>query len=71
MTKNLKTYLKDIKMMANDFINETNRKGYITETGKIEDWSSQDKEKLREKINTRIEDIEKDLTKKYDNMHKE
>jgi hypothetical protein len=30
MTKNLKTYLKDIKMMANDFINETNRKGYIT-----------------------------------------
>ena len=57
--------------MATDFINETNRKGYITETGKIEDWSRQDKQKLTEKISSRIEQIEKDLTKKYDNMHKE
>jgi len=71
MKKNLSTYLKDIKMMATDFINETNRKGYITETGKIEDWSRQDKQKLTEKISSRIEQIEKDLTKKYDNMHKE
>jgi hypothetical protein len=36
MKKNLSTYLKDIKMMATDFINETNRKGYITETGALE-----------------------------------
>ena len=54
-----------------DYKNVSLLKQFITETGKIEDWSSQDKEKLREKINTRIEDIEKDLTKKYDNMHKE
>ena len=71
VSKNLKTYLKDIKMVAVDFINQTNRKGYITETGKIEDWSKQDKEKLTDKINSRIEQVEKDLTKKYDNMHKE
>jgi len=71
MTKNFKSYIKDLKEVAKDFIGETNRKGYITEAGKIEDWSGENTKEVRDRINSRIENLEKDLTKKYENMHKE
>ena len=71
MQKNLKTYIKDMQMLADDFISATNRKGYITEAGKIEDWSKQNTEELSNKIKTKIDNMEKDLTKKFDNVHKE
>ena len=63
--------MKDLKLVAEDFIGQANRKGYVTESGKVEDWSSENTKEVRERINTRIENLEKDLTKKYENMHKE
>jgi hypothetical protein len=68
---NVKTYLKDIKMYAKDFIGSSNRKGYISETGKIEDWSIQNKEDLTKKIHERIEKIEEDLTKNQESLNKD
>tara|TARA_R100001015_G_C4601654_1_gene156604 strand:- start:681 stop:1268 length:588 start_codon:yes stop_codon:yes gene_type:complete len=71
MLKNFKSYMKDLKHVAEDFIGNANRKGYITEAGKVEDWSTENTKEVRERINARIESMEKDLTKKYENMHKE
>ena len=71
MVDNIKTYLKDIKMYAEDFINQSDRRGYVTETGKIEDWSKQNKEELTKKIHERLQIIEEDLTKKQESLNKE
>ena len=71
MNKNFKSYMKELKEAASDFIGQTNRKGYITEAGVVEDWDSENTQEVQDRINNRIENLEKDLTKKYENMHKE
>ena len=58
-------------MYAEDFINQSDRRGYVTETGKIEDWSKQNKEELTKKIHERLQIIEEDLTKKQESLNKE
>ena len=63
--------MKDLKSVAEDFIGQINRKGYITESGKVEDWSSENKKEISDRIKIRIDGMEKALTKKYENMHKE
>tara|TARA_R110002051_G_scaffold196059_1_gene263880 strand:+ start:1161 stop:1748 length:588 start_codon:yes stop_codon:yes gene_type:complete len=70
-TKNLKSWIKDLHSAAEDFIEETNRSGYITETGKIEDWSKQNKKELSSIIRKRVKNIKEDLTKRCKNMNKE
>jgi len=60
---NLKTYIKDMEMLVADYVNGLNRKGYITEAGKIEDWSKQNTTTLSNKIEHKLNDLRKNLTK--------
>tara|TARA_R110000822_G_scaffold41842_2_gene113814 strand:+ start:2321 stop:2905 length:585 start_codon:yes stop_codon:yes gene_type:complete len=71
MTENYIDWLTDIKATAKDFISSVNRDGYITERGKIENWSKQDKQKITEKINKRIEFIESEIKENWQNRNKD
>jgi hypothetical protein len=57
--------------VAEEFISSTNRRGYITEAGKIEDWSKQDKTSVANTIRENAKNIEKDLDKKFETYEKE
>jgi transcription elongation factor Elf1 len=63
---NYKTWIKNMYEVVEDFISNTNRQGYITETGKIEDWSKQDKTIVANTIRENAKNIEEDLSKKFE-----
>ena len=56
--------------MAKDFIEATNKKGYITETGKIEDWSNQNKEEIKSIVSENVETIKTKITDQLEKMNK-
>ena len=68
---NIKSWVKQMHVVAKDFISKTNREGYITESGKIESWSKQDKTEITKTMTENIKQIEADITKKFKNINKE
>ena len=66
---NVKDWMKDLTDVAKNFIEETNRKGYITETGKIEDWSSQNKAEIEKTVNENVKKIKEDLTSQLEKLN--
>ena len=66
---NVKDWIKDLSDVAKDFIEETNRKGYITETGKIEDWSRQNKVEIEKTVNENVKKIKEDLTSQLEKLN--
>ena len=71
LAANYVDWLKDIKATALDFISSINRKGFVTERGKIESWSKQDKQKIVEKVNRRISDIELKIKENWLDINKD
>jgi len=71
LAANYVDWLKDIKATALDFISSINRKGFVTERGKIESWSKQDKQKIVEKVNKRISDIELKIKENWLDINKD
>ena len=70
-TENYIDWLKDLKSYAQSFIDSINRDGYVTERGKIETWSKQDKQSILEKVNKRIEFIESEIKEKWIGINKD
>jgi len=66
---NVNSWLKDLEGVAKSFIENTNRKGYITETGKIEDWSSQNKTEIEKTINGNVKKIKDELTSHIEKLN--
>ena len=71
MANNYVDWLKDLKSFAKSFIGSINRDGYITERGKVENWSKQDKGAIVEKVNKRIEFLESEIKEKFLNVNKD
>ena len=72
MASNHIDWLKDVKAYATNFIESINREGYITERGKVENWSKQDKAAIIKKVNKRIAHIESEINEKWlDNITKD
>jgi hypothetical protein len=69
MSGNLTDWVKDLEQVAKDFIGATNRKGYITETGKIEDWSKQNKKEIEKTVNENVEKIKENLTSQLEKLN--
>jgi len=65
---NVKDWMKDLEAVAKDFIEETDRKGYVSETGRIEDWSGQNKKELEKTINESVKKLKQDLTSQLENL---
>ena len=61
--------MEDLEAVAKDFVEETNRNGYVTETGKIEDWSGQNKDELEKTINESVEKLKEDLTSQLEKLN--
>jgi hypothetical protein len=70
-TSNYKTWIENMHQVAKDFISNTNRQGYITESGKIEEWSKQDKSEITKTITENVKKIEDDLNEKFKTLTKE
>jgi len=68
---NIKTWVKQLHVVAKDFISNSNREGYITESGKIENWSKQDKTEMAKTMSENIKQIEADITKQFKSINKE
>ena len=66
---NVKNWMEDLEAVAKDFVEETNRNGYVTETGKIEDWSGQNKDELEKTINESVEKLKEDLTSQLEKLN--
>ena len=71
MANNYVDWLKDLKSFAKSFIGSIYRDGYITERGKVENWSKQDKGAIVEKVNKRIEFLESEIKEKFLNVNKD
>ena len=69
-TENATDWMTDLGDMAKDFIEATNKKGYITETGKIEDWSNQNKEEIKSIVSENVETIKTKITDQLEKMNK-
>lgn len=61
--------IDDLGILAQEFIDQTNRKGYITETGKIEDWSSQNKDEISKIITENLNKVKEKITSKLKEMN--
>jgi len=68
-SENAKDWMEDLTKVAQDFISETNRKGYITETGKIEDWSSHNKDEIKTIVDENVENIKSQITSHLEKLN--
>jgi hypothetical protein len=68
-TENANDWMNDLAEIAKDFISETNRKGYITETGKIEDWSNQNKDEIETIVNENVESLKTKITSQLEKLN--
>jgi len=68
LVNNYTSWIEDLEKYAKDYIDDVNRDGYITEAGKVEDWSKQNKKQLEELVESNIKNIKKDIKKKFDGM---
>jgi len=66
---NIKDWKNDLESAAKSFVSETNRKGYVTETGKIEDWSKENKTEIEKTVNETISGISKKLTSQLEKLN--
>jgi hypothetical protein len=69
ISANAMDMLKQAGEMAKDFIDSTNREGYVSETGRVEDWSKQNKEEISKIVNENLSKIKKTITSKLENMN--
>ena len=69
LSKNANDWMKDLSKVAKDFIEETNRKGYVTETGKIEDWSKQNKKEIEKTVNENFEKVKENITSTLEKLN--
>ena len=65
---NLTSWMADLEKVAKDFIDDTNRKGYITETGKIENWSRQNKKEIEKTVGENVKKIKEQLTSQLEKL---
>ena len=66
---NIKDWKNDLESAAKSFVSETNRRGYVTETGKIEDWSKENKTEIEKTVNETISGISKKLTSQLEKLN--
>ena len=71
MKNNYLDWLQDLKQFAKSFVDNINRDGYITERGKVENWTKQDKDKIIDTVNKRISFLESDIKEKFLNVNKD
>jgi len=66
---NVSDWVNDLELVAKDFIEHTNRSGFITEAGKVEDWSKQNKKEIKQTVDKNVEKIKKDLTSQLEKLN--